>query len=70
MFTCINGGVTTIKPGHQTAGNMHAIWSDESSLRLLPTSEKVYIWRTPKSGMSGSNSEIQGSVMVWADTSW
>jgi hypothetical protein len=43
-----NNGVTTIKPGHQTTGNVRMIWSDESSFTLFPTSGIVYIWRTPK----------------------
>jgi IS30 family transposase len=38
----------TIKPGHQTTGNARVIWSDESSFKLLPTSGRVYVWRTHK----------------------
>jgi hypothetical protein len=48
MLSCINDGVTTIKPGHQTTGNMCLIWSDELSFTLFPTSGRVYVWRTPK----------------------
>jgi hypothetical protein len=48
MIRCINHGVTTIKPGHQTTGNMHVIWSYELPFMLFPTSGRVYIWRTPK----------------------
>jgi hypothetical protein len=40
--------VTTIKPGRQATGNARAIWSDESSFTLLPTSERLYVWRTPR----------------------
>jgi hypothetical protein len=28
MLKCINDGVTTIKPGHQTTGNGRVIWSE------------------------------------------
>jgi hypothetical protein len=71
----MNDGVTTMKPGHQTTGNACVIWSDESSLTLLPTSGRVCIWRTPKKAY---NSECvvptvthgRGSVMVWAAVSW
>jgi hypothetical protein len=48
MLRCVNNGVTTIKPGHQITGNAQVIRSDESSFTLLPTSGRVYIWRTPK----------------------
>jgi hypothetical protein len=48
MLRCLNDGVTTIKPGSQTTGNAHVIWSDELSFMLFPTSGRVYIWRTPK----------------------
>jgi hypothetical protein len=40
--------VTTIKPGNQTTGNACIIWSDESSLRLFPTSGRVYVWDHPR----------------------
>jgi hypothetical protein len=43
-----NNGVRTIKPGHETTGNAHMIWSDDSSSMLFPASGRVYIWRTPK----------------------
>jgi hypothetical protein len=43
-----NNGVRAIKPGCQTTGNAHIIWSDESSFMLFPASGRVYIWRTPK----------------------
>jgi hypothetical protein len=48
MLRCLNDGVRTTKPEHQTTGNMCVIWSDKSSFMLLPTSGRVYIWRTPK----------------------
>jgi hypothetical protein len=47
MLRCVNDGVTTIKPGHQTTGNGCVIWSDESSFTLYPTSGRVCVWRTP-----------------------
>jgi transposase len=43
-----NGGVTTVKPGHQTTGNARVAWPDESSFTLLPTSGRVYVWGTAK----------------------
>jgi hypothetical protein len=48
MLRCVNDGVMTIKPGHQTNGNTWMIRSDESSIMLLPTSGRLYVWRTPK----------------------
>jgi hypothetical protein len=48
MLRCVNDGVTTMKPGHQTTGNSREIWSDESSYTLFPTSGRVYVWGTPK----------------------
>jgi hypothetical protein len=48
MLICINGGVMSMKPEHQTTGNVHVIWSCESSFKLLLTSGKVYVWKTPK----------------------
>jgi hypothetical protein len=50
MLSCVNNGVITIKPGHQTTGNMYLTWSDELSFTLFPTSGRVYIRRTPKDG--------------------
>jgi hypothetical protein len=71
MLRCVNDGVTTIKPGHQTAGNAPVIWSDESTYVLLPTSERVYVWRTPKEVYNPDYlvltvKQEEGSVMVWA----
>jgi hypothetical protein len=48
MLRCINDGVMTIKPGHQTTGKMHVIWSDVSSFTLFHMSGRVYVWRTTK----------------------
>jgi hypothetical protein len=65
MLTCVNGGITAIKPGHQTAGNMHVIWSYVSSFTLLPASGKVYVWEHPRSlrsGMPGFNNETHGRL--------
>jgi hypothetical protein len=36
--------VTAMKPGHQTTGKAHVIWSDESSFTLFPTSRRVHIY--------------------------
>jgi hypothetical protein len=48
ILRCVNDGDTTIKSGHETTGNTHVIWSDESSFTLFPTSGRVYVRRTPK----------------------
>jgi len=53
----------------------YAVWSDESSFTLFPTSGFVYVWRKSK---EGSNPEClvptvnhgDGSVMIWASISW
>jgi hypothetical protein len=47
VLRCVNDDVTTIKPEHQTSGNARVILV-ESSFMLFPTSERVYVWRTPK----------------------
>jgi hypothetical protein len=66
MFRSINNGVTTIKPGYQTTGNMHVIWSDKSSSLPFPTSGRVYVCWTPKAAYNpeclGSNSETWGKL--------
>jgi hypothetical protein len=76
MLRCVNDGVTTIKPGHQTTGNTRdMIWRVvlnaapylRKSLRLENTRGSLQF------GMPGSNSgtrEGGGSVMVWATMSW
>jgi hypothetical protein len=46
IFRCINDGVTTTKPGHQTTGNARVTWSVESSFTLFPASGRVYVWKT------------------------
>jgi hypothetical protein len=71
MLICVRDGVTTIKPGHQTAGNARAMWSYELSFTLFPTSGRVLSFENTQGGlqcgMPGSNSEKGGSsVMVWA----
>jgi hypothetical protein len=48
MLRCVNDGVTTIKPGHQTTGNVCVIWSYEPFFTLFPTSGRVYVWKTSK----------------------
>jgi hypothetical protein len=71
MLRCVNDGVMTIKPGHQTTGNVHMIWSDELSFMLFPTIGRVYVWRTPKEAYNleclvPTVKHGAGSVMVWA----
>jgi hypothetical protein len=73
MLRCINNGVTTIKLGHQTTGNVRVIWSDES-FKLFPTSGRVCIWRTLKEAYSAeclvpTVKHRGASVMVWAEIS-
>jgi hypothetical protein len=75
MLRCINDCVTTIKPGHETTGNARVMWSDESSFTLLPSSGRVYVWRTPKEAHNpeclGSTVKHGGSsVMVRVAISW
>jgi hypothetical protein len=74
MLRCISG-VTTIKHGHQTTGNMCMLWSDESSFTLYPTSGKVYVWRTPKEACNPECLVLTvkhggGFMMLWAAISW
>jgi hypothetical protein len=71
MLRCINNGVTTVKPWHQTTGNMCMIWSDESSFTLFSTSQRDHIWRTLKEAYYPERLVLTvkhggGSVMVWA----
>jgi hypothetical protein len=71
MLRCAKNGVTTIKPGHQTTGNVHMIWSDYSSFMLFPTSRRVYVWRAPKEAYNAeclvpTVKRGEGSTMVWA----
>jgi hypothetical protein len=49
--------------------------SDEWSFTLLPKSEKVYVWRTPKEAHNPEYLVLTmkhggGSVMVWSAISW
>jgi hypothetical protein len=65
MLRCVNGGVTTIKPEHQTTGNARVIWPDESSFTLFPTSGRLYLRLENTQGslqseMPVSNSETRG----------
>jgi hypothetical protein len=62
MLRCVNSGVTTTKPGHQTTENAHVVWSDESSSTPFPTSGGVYVWRTPKEAY---NSECLVQLQQW-----
>jgi hypothetical protein len=56
-----NDGVTTIKPGHQTTGNVRMIWSDEWSFTLH---QEEFTFgehpRKPTVPMTGFNSEAWG----------
>jgi hypothetical protein len=44
------------------------IWSDKSSLTLVPASERVYVWKAPKEAYDPKCLFL--TVMVWAATSW
>jgi hypothetical protein len=73
MLSCVNDGVTTIKPGHQTTGNVYDMVY-ESSFTLFPTSGRVYIWRSPKEAynpecLAPAVKHVGGSMMVWAAVS-
>jgi hypothetical protein len=75
MLRCVNDGVTTINPGHQSTGNESAMWSDESSFMLFPISGRVYLWRTPKGAYNPeclvpTVKHGGASMMVWAAISW
>jgi hypothetical protein len=63
LITESNGGVTTIKPGHQTTGKTCVMWSDELSFTLPYISKSLRLENTQRSlqsGMPGSNSETRG----------
>jgi hypothetical protein len=75
MLRCVNDGVTTIKPGHQTTGNVHVMWSVELSFMLFATLGRVYVLRTPKGDYNleclvPAVKHRGGSVMVWAVILW
>jgi hypothetical protein len=83
IFRCIDEGLTTINPGHQTNGNSHVIESHELSFthikkslclkntELFPTSRRVYIWRTPNPECLVPTVKHWGrSAMVWEAISW
>jgi hypothetical protein len=75
MLRCVNDGVTTIKPGYQAAGNASVLSSDELSFTLLPTSGRVYVWRTLKEAYNPeclvpTVKQGGGSMMVLAKISW
>jgi hypothetical protein len=63
------------KTWYQKTGNAHVIWSDELSFTLLPTSGRVYVWRTPKKAYNWeclvpTVEHGGGSVMILAAVSW
>jgi hypothetical protein len=65
MLRCINNGVVTIKPGHQTTGNAHVIWSDELSPYSSLLQEQFTLGEHPMKptiwyARFGSNSETRG----------
>jgi hypothetical protein len=65
----------TVKPGHQTTGNVRMIWLDESSFTMFSTSGRVYIWRAHKEAYNleclvATVKHGEDSVMVWAAMSW
>jgi hypothetical protein len=48
MLRCVNDGVRSTEPEHQTTGNACVLRSDEPFFTQFPTSGGVYVWRTPK----------------------
>jgi hypothetical protein len=67
--------VMTIKPGHQTTGNVCMIWPDELSYMLFSTLGSVYVWRTSREAykpgfLIPTVKRGEGSVMVWSAVSW
>jgi hypothetical protein len=75
VLKCVDDGVTTIKPGHQTTGNARKIWSDDLSFTLFPTSGVICVWRTPKEAynpecLAPTVKHGGATVMVWAAISW
>jgi hypothetical protein len=53
----------------------YVIWSDESSFTLYPTSDRIYVWRTPKETykpewLVPTVKHEGGSVMIWAAVRW
>jgi hypothetical protein len=75
MLRCGKDGVITIKPGHQTNGNAHVIWSDESSFTMFPTLVRVHVWGAPKEAYNSeclvpTMKQWGDSVVVWAAISW
>jgi transposase len=70
MLRCVNDGVTTMTPENQTTVSAIAIWSNESSFILFPTSGKVYFGRTPKEAWFQQWNTGGVSAMVWATILW
>jgi hypothetical protein len=71
MLRCVKDGITTMKPGDETTGNVRVIWTDGSSFALFPTSGRIYVWRTPNGAYNPEYlvptvKHGGGSVMVWA----
>jgi hypothetical protein len=74
MFRCVNDGVTTINPGHQTTEKARFIWLEKSPFNFFPKSGRVYVWRTRKEVynpecLPSSNSEAH-PVIALAAMSW
>jgi hypothetical protein len=75
MLRCVNDGVTTVNPGHQTTGNARVMWSKDSSFTLFPALGRVYVWRTHREAYNPeclvpTMTQGGGSVLVWAAISW
>jgi hypothetical protein len=73
LLRCVNDGVTTMKPGHQTTGNACVIWSDESDVPYIRKS--LCLEDTQGSLQSGMHACFQqwnrgSSLMVCATMLW
>jgi hypothetical protein len=64
MLRCVNDGVTTIKPGHETTGNAGVPWPVESAFTVFPTSGRKSLrlenaQGSLQYGMPGSSNETR-----------
>jgi hypothetical protein len=63
MLKCVNDGVMTTKPGHQSDGKAHMIWLYELFFMLFFTSGRVYVWSTPN--LKSLVSTVKHGEVMW-----